>query len=708
MLKTDSQNIMMQKEAFAAIGPLLRAALPYLGRGATELAKEYAVEKMMGYVTNLVKKQGADAVAKAMLRSTGKDGDISNLLRAYVSGGGKKTSEIGQLISALGDSGGSSGEPKRLGPKKSLWSLMSGVSGGGSGGGPSGSNARWNPSPEIRLAFAASTNSEPWIQAAKAEGIPDDIIEKIEGLPLVNKLFFCRVMKNDEIEPAHFGQEAAVIDARIEQLKVGLAPRRVDEYNSLRELDAAMDMVEKGFKNRMGSLEHKAFETDKMDVVRRFALKNFPAMVVYRYNDWDNHHPLLENSNKFCIGTMQGFDCKKMLRDYGGEVFIFVRDGKQWAIMAPHNDSNNAFTTISNTPLTPCERAICIIAVYDLADKWKGKLSEYMSDCASEGFSEAFAYLDALPEDREKEIKKNLMSRGMHSLYLTLLLETQSGIIELTKSNEEIINSAKQLIKEGNFHWENALKPLVYKVSSENGARVAMDALALAIDTVRRKALQDLKRAKHDGQIPEPTEPHTDEQKQFIVKTFAEWEKLRQLLESREWREQIISAAAHARFNDFLKLYRNAIKYDELILRNYNIDTALEHMIKDLKELMPYVIAHETRIQSEEALGHVFGTGNPHTIGAAYERQLRGATQHRQTQGGGLVWADMESYIAEMVLSGSALSDVRNMLVPYLHAVENPKDRLALMAAAIKNSAPENAEKMVERLELAAGEKVGS
>lgn len=154
MIKMNSQNTIMQKEAFAAVGPLLRAALPYLGRGATELTKAYAVEKMIGSLTNLVKKKGADVAAKTILRSTGKGEDVSKLLSAYVSGGGKKTSEIEQLMSALGGAEGLSGEPKKTRPKKSLWSLMSGVSGGGHGEGSSGSAARWNPSSELRLASA--------------------------------------------------------------------------------------------------------------------------------------------------------------------------------------------------------------------------------------------------------------------------------------------------------------------------------------------------------------------------------------------------------------------------------------------------------------------------------------------------------------------------------------------------------------------------
>lgn len=154
MIKMNSKNTMMQKEAFAAIGPLLRAALPYLARGATELAKAYAVEKMIGFATNLVKKKGADAAAKAILRSTGKGEDVSKLLSAYVSGGGKKTSEIQKLMSALGGSEGLSKEPEKTRSKKSLWSLTSGVSEGGPGGGSSGSATRWSPSSELRLASA--------------------------------------------------------------------------------------------------------------------------------------------------------------------------------------------------------------------------------------------------------------------------------------------------------------------------------------------------------------------------------------------------------------------------------------------------------------------------------------------------------------------------------------------------------------------------
>ena len=101
---------MMQKEAFAAIGPLLRAALPYLASGANQWAKIYAVEKLVGLATDLVKKKGADAVAKTMLRSTTDNQDAYKLLRKYVSTGGEKTPEINKLIAALGAAGGSTRE----------------------------------------------------------------------------------------------------------------------------------------------------------------------------------------------------------------------------------------------------------------------------------------------------------------------------------------------------------------------------------------------------------------------------------------------------------------------------------------------------------------------------------------------------------------------------------------------------------------------
>jgi len=706
VIKIRSQNIMMQKEAFAALWPLVRASLPYLARGATELTKAYVVEKMIRFMTNLVKKKGADMVAKAMLRSTSNGKDASKLLSAYVSGGGKTTPEIKRLMSAFNNLGG---VPET--PKKSLWSLTGGSAGSGSGGGSSGSNARWNPSPELRLASAASTSSASWIQAAKAEGIPDDVITKIESLPLKNKLFFSRVMKNEEIPLDHFDAQAAAVEERIEQLKVGLVPKKVDDYKSLEEISADMDGVEEKYKKRMGGLEHKVFDPgDQMEVVRRFALPGFPAMTVYRYNNWEKQHHLIENSDRFCIGTMKNFDCAHMLHSrYGGEVFMFVRDGKQWALMAPHSIDAGSFTNMSNVPLTPCERAICIIAVYDLADKWKGTLAKSMSECSSEGFSEAYSYLSALPKDQEKEIKKDLMSRGMFSLHLTLLLETQSGRIQATESNKEIIEEAKQLISEGKFQWAVALKPVVYEVASENGASVAIDALKLAINSVRQAAVQNFKRALFQGiNIPKHTEPQTQQQKQFLVDTFAPWEDLKRTLESPEWRPQIIMAASKAPYAKFISFLTAVASYDKTMLQDYNIDTALEKLSNDLKELMPYVIAHEKNQQGKNALDYVFGTGNPHAIQTVYERQFRGGNLHRQTQGQGLRWAQMEAHIVDMVLSGSDLSGIRKMLVPYLHAVEKPEDRLALMAQVIKDSAPEKAEDMIQILERAAGKKVRS
>ena len=54
----------------------------------------------------------------------------------------------------------------------------------------------------FRAAKLAST-SEEWIQKAKDENIPDDVIKKIKTFKLKYKLFFCRVMMNNEIPDLH-------------------------------------------------------------------------------------------------------------------------------------------------------------------------------------------------------------------------------------------------------------------------------------------------------------------------------------------------------------------------------------------------------------------------------------------------------------------------------------------------------------------------
>lgn len=78
----------MQKEAFVqALIPLVRAALPYLGRAAFEVGKTVAVEKAIGFITDKVAKHGVNAVISSLTKGGGKDADDVKQLLSSVLGG---------------------------------------------------------------------------------------------------------------------------------------------------------------------------------------------------------------------------------------------------------------------------------------------------------------------------------------------------------------------------------------------------------------------------------------------------------------------------------------------------------------------------------------------------------------------------------------------------------------------------------------------
>jgi uncharacterized UPF0146 family protein len=556
----------------------------------------------------------------------------------------------------------------------------------------------------FRAAKLAST-SEEWIQKAKDENIPDDVIKKIKTFKLKYKLFFCRVMMNNEIPDLHqFELEAQAHEDKIKTVELGL-PKPVDAYQSLTEILQAVDVQENKTRERLKSQEHDVFDPGgKMKMIRSFSLNQFPAMRVYVYDDVKKQHQLIDHPERFCIVGMRGHNPEQQLKNYGGEVFLFVRDGKQWAFMAPHSNSASGFTNMTNTPLSECERAICILAVYHEADKWKDKLSSYMRQCRSDGFLEAVAYLKVLPPKEKETIIADLMKNGDGSLALTLLVELQSNQTPIAETDAlyELQEKAKEQIKDGNFDWEGALKPLVHGVLTKNGAAVAVQALQYAINDIRTRAIQVVKRADHLKKELQ--------QKHFLDTTFSVWNKLKQTLADTHWRKEILTAASQAPFKDFSSLLETAIRRDVYMMHNYNIDTSLQTMVEDLEKAKPYVLANEENMQAPDVLKHVFETGNLHTIQATYERQMRGRNSYRQKPGGGNRWTQMEAHILDMLMYGSKLADVSRVLVPYLSAVENPQERLNLMAQTIKNKTPEpkEAKIMVQKLERVAGQKVSS
>jgi hypothetical protein len=448
-----------------------------------------------------------------------------------------------------------------------------------------------------------------------------------------------------------------------------------------------------------------------MKMIKNFSLNQFPAMRVYVYDDVEKQHQLIDHPERFCIVDMKGYNPKHMLKTYGGEVFLFVRDGKQWAFMAPHSNLDSGFTNMTNTTLSACERAICILAVYHEADKWKDKLSYYMRQCRSDGFLEAVAYLKVLPPKEKETIIADLMKNGDGSLALTLLVELQSNQTPIAETDAlyALQEKAKEQIKDGNFDWEGALKPLVHGVLTKNGAAVAVQALQYAINDIRTRAIQVVKKADYENKRKNLVTNEL-QQKHFLDTTFSVWNKLKQTLADTHWRKEILTAASQAPFKDFSSLLETAIRRDVYMMQSYNIDTSLQTMVEDLEKAKPYVLANEENMQAPDVLKHVFETGNLHTIQATYERQMRGRTSYRQKPGGGIRWTQMEAHILDMLMRGSKLADVSRVLVPYLSAVENPQERLDFMAQTIKNETPEpeEAKIMVQKLERVAGQKVSS
>ena len=131
----------LQKEAFVqALVPLVRAALPYLGRAAFEVGKTVAVEKAFGFITKQVARRGVDAVVSSLMKGGGKDAsDVKELLSSVLKADPKSPiaksllpdarsrGMIERLSEGLSSASGGRDEPRRRG------GLMDMLSGGGRG-----------------------------------------------------------------------------------------------------------------------------------------------------------------------------------------------------------------------------------------------------------------------------------------------------------------------------------------------------------------------------------------------------------------------------------------------------------------------------------------------------------------------------------------------------------------------------------------------
>ena len=89
----------LQKEAFVqAVLPLLRAALPYLGRAAWELGKTVAVEKAISMVVDQVSKKGMQAVISSLTKGEGRGAEDMQKLLSGVLGADPKSKAYKSLI----------------------------------------------------------------------------------------------------------------------------------------------------------------------------------------------------------------------------------------------------------------------------------------------------------------------------------------------------------------------------------------------------------------------------------------------------------------------------------------------------------------------------------------------------------------------------------------------------------------------------------
>jgi len=536
----------------------------------------------------------------------------------------------------------------------------------------------------------------PWKVKAAAEGIAADEIERVDKMKIEYPIFFARMLHKQEIDPAHFEDEARFWLEQFNTYKPNFAPATPDDMHTLSDLSAKITQIEDEMKAAKGG---KPDWFDPKGVMKRLSVvkSNAHLYEVYRYDNWETQRMLFEYPRMLCIADMcmggNRESTPAYFESYGREFNLIVRDGKQWAVMSKNSESSGGFQRPDNSSLTSCEKAISILVSWEESGVWQKRMVEYVKGCSNPSeLGEIKSLLNALPAEAKAEVKTYYMLQARKPERLIEILRIGSEDPKrLDETDKELLADVRSQIAEGSFPWRVALRPMLEQlpqyVTAPSGtsdaeraaefSRQSFMGAKLAIDTEMQMARQRLARDRQEGRQP------TDEDK---LRAYEPFMKLKEYLEKPEIER---SLATHLEFVDMPAL---------LALMGSLERSELKGLASFLRGMAVFKASSLGR-RMPEYEAQIFSTGNHHAIRNYYQSSVRGTTAHRRSAGGGLPWPALESFIIDEIMRGNRDGEVRDTIRDYLSKVENPAARVEIMRQAAAGQGEGRAAQVMESIE---------
>jgi hypothetical protein len=537
-------------------------------------------------------------------------------------------------------------------------------------------------------------SQEAWKQQAKSEGIDDAIIAKVESAKLKYPIFFARLLKRDEINAEQLAEEANHWITEFDIYKQNFGGATPDNMHTLEELSKklteiyeSINTAKKGktwFDNPCGMRKVSTVRTQKH------------TYETYIYDDWETQRKVFPNPRHLCVAEMTGSGGdwnRQMFAHYGGTFNLIVKDGVQWALMAPRVESGSGFMTVSNNSLSPCERAIAILVCWDHAGLWQRQIQKLMNECGegdaktNEDYRvELGALIAGLPSQTAKELKQiqRLAGRGPDRI-LQLIIKRDRGE-KLDEDDQSLLDEFLALIAKGEFVWQQALLPFIemarrYERVPDNyteqqakdlfkmRADETMRAIRMAVDMTWKLGSQKIKRIKHI----EKRDPTSNEK----IEAYSPFMDVKNYLIRVQ--DKVMDAARWCSFKDY--------KDTAELLHRAEV-TPLSDI---LQKAMPLKAASTVgRVNTEEA--NIIKSGNHHAIRYYYNNNIRGLNNaYTARPGYGKNWSALEVFLVDEIMSKGPSMDIKLTLQDYLGKVEDPQGRVEIMRGlAVKD--PERAE----------------
>jgi hypothetical protein len=544
----------------------------------------------------------------------------------------------------------------------------------------------------------AEGEDSTWVAQARKEGIPDAVIERTSKAGLQYPLAFARGLHHKQIGAGEgeFEEEARHLEQQYHVYQAEFNGTTPDQMESLDEIRSVATRVEEELALKRG--KNPVF--DPMDLAKRQRVVRTEGGDIYEVYLMDKF------SSREKLSRVIGSENPCILNQnnwiqYGGIFLIFLKNGKQWVLMAPHHKSYSAFTTYDNKSLanSPCEKALAISMSYDLADAWQSDFIPSFDACTDHKTAEMIKKLvEKSPQIPYEAVQvfesRYLFKRSKPDRVIQLLMTNRNQVTN--PIDIKALDDAWALIKAGKFAWSEAIdgivreekryqpemqwtfNPAISKKENEINlshkiienrsvmqklADVAISAYRLAIETETAQFKGRISSFKNQhGREPSPDE------KLDMGKSLAALSAY------------IDSPDTLLKMEESLRFCTPA-KYEELIESLLNMGK--EEMATMLKSLYLKKVASgiARHTQSDPK---IIATGDHGLIRSYYTNVITAATPFMRHAG--TIWKDLESFIVDDFIAGADRREIRRLLSTYLARVAEPQQRMEIMVGALKNA----------------------